>query len=391
MPPASSFFLYFLLVRRILLAAFLLCPGLMLRAEEPRDEPAGFIPRISVFVPEGQAEIRLSKLVRSSLYETQFDYDFVSGDIGAFLRYKYYGSRQSFTLSAFDRVSFAALESLSLGYDRVRGLSGFVRRPVGLYGRLVLLTEVDRYNVSKPDKPNENADDGRTNLFAKVGFQWGTEDDNFGNRISGDPNDRIKNLFTVARSFAPGGRGLSLGVTYGAPVLDYDYLKVEGEAIQAFDIGRGRLVGRLHGGCFPLKPLAAPGEPTAGLPYQIPATEYFSLGGRDALKGLREAPFGTEEVHVTIEAFLPVFVARNAEFLKVSWDTLYAVVYAGTGNAGVGGSVYTRLGDWRQDAGIGFEVSLRVLRYRVFASALAAREIGGPGSPRFLMTIRTVN
>lgn len=378
-------------VRRALLAAALLFAALAAAAEEGREENPGFIPRIAVYVPEGQAEIRLSKLVRSSLYETQFEYDFVSGDIEAYLRYKYYGSRQSFTLSAFDRVSFAALESLSLGYDRVRGLSAFVRRPVGLYGRLVLLAEADRFNVSQAGAPHENVDDGQTNLFGKVGFQWGTEDDNLGNRISGDPNDRMKNLFTVARSFGPGRRGFSLGVTYGSHLLDYSYLKVEGEAIQAIPLGRGRLVGRLHAGFFPYKPVGTSPAPPGGLPYLIPATEYFSLGGRDALKGLREAPFGTEEVHVTVEAFLPVFVARNAEFLKVSWDTLYAVLYAGAGSAGVGGSVYTRFREWRQDAGVGFEVSFRVLRYRVFASALAAREIGGSGSPRFLMTIRTVN
>ena len=360
-------------------------------ADAPRGELAGFIPRIAVYVPEGQAEIRLSRLVRSSLYETQFEYDFVSGDIEAYLRYKYYGSRQSFTLAAFDRVSFPALESLSLGYDRVRGLSAFVRRPVGLHGRLILLAEVDRFNVSGAKKPHEAADDGRTNLFGKAGFQWGTEDDDFANRISGDPNDRVRNLFTVTRAFGPNGRGLSLGVTYGAPLLDYEYLKVEGEAVQALDIGRGRVVGRLHAGFFPYKPEDPDGEPSTGLPYRIPAAEYFSLEGRDALRGIRDGPFGTDEVHLTLEGFVPVFVARNAEFLKASWDTLYAVAYAGAGNAGMGREVYTRLGDFRYDAGIGFEVSLRVLRYRVFVSALAARSLGRSGSPRFLMTVRTVN
>ncbi len=363
-----------------------------LAAEEPAaEELPGYIPRVAVFVPEGQAEIRLSKLVRSSLFETQFDYDFVSGDIAAFLRYKYYGSRQSFTLSAFDRVSFAALETLSLGYDRVRGLNGFVRRPVGLYGRLVLLAEVDRFNISNPDDPQEATDDGKVNLFGKVGFQWGTEDDDFGNRISGDPNDRVNNLFTVTRSFGPGGRGLSLGVTYGAPVRDFEYLRVEGEAVQSLRTGRGRLVGRVHAGFFPYKPAGSPDESSAGLPFQIPAREYFTLGGRNALKGVRDAPYGTDEIHATVEAFVPVFVGKNAEFLKASWDTLYAVVYAGTGNAGVGREVYTRLGDWRHDAGVGFEVSLRIGRYRVFVAALAAQELGRSASPRFLMNLRSVN
>lgn len=372
--------------------ALLLIAASPLVAEEPgRDELPGYIPRVSVFVPEGEAEIRLSKLVRSSLFETQFDYDFVSGDIAAYLRYKYYGSRQSFTLSAFDRVSFAALESLSLGYDRVRGLSGFVRRPVGLYGRLILLAEVDRFNVSSPDDPQEAADDGKVNLFGKVGFQWGTEDDDFGNRISGDPNDRVKNLFTVARSFGPGGRGLSVGVTYGAPVRDFEYLRVEGEAIQSVRTGRGQVIGRVHAGFFPYKPPGPPEASSAGLPFRIPAGEYFSLGGRNALKGVRDAPFGTDEFHATVEAFVPVFVGKHAEFLKASWDTLYAVVYVGTGNAGVGREVYTRLGEWRHDAGLGFEVSFRIRRYRVFAGALAAHELGRSASPRFLMTLRSVN
>jgi hypothetical protein len=372
--------------------ALLLIAASPLVAEEPEaEELPGYIPRVAVFVPEGQAEIRLSKLVRSSLFETQFDYDFVSGDIAAYLRYKYYGARQSFTLSAFDRVSFAALESLSLGYDRIRGLSGFVRRPVGLYGRLILLAEVDRFNISSPDDPQEASDDGKVNLFGKVGFQWGTEDDDFGNRISGDPNDRVKSLFTVARAFGPGGRGVSVGITYGAPVRDFEYLRVEGEAIQSLGVGRGRLVGRVHAGFFPHKPEGPPGESSAGLPFQIPAREYFSLGGRNALRGLRDAPFGTDELHMTAEAFVPVFVGKHAEFLKASWDTLYAVVYVGTGNAGVGREVYTRFGDWRHDAGLGFEVSFRIHRYRVFAGALAAHELGRSASPRFLMTLRSVN
>jgi hypothetical protein len=88
---------------------------------------------------------------------------------------------------------------------------------------------------------------------------------------------------------------------------------------------------------------------------------------------------------------VPVVVGRNAEFLKASWDTLYAVGYVGMGTFGYGRTVYTHLVESRQDAGVGFEVSFQLLRYRVFASALAVRAVGGPGDPRFLMTLRTVN
>ena len=114
-----------------------------------------------------------------------------------------------------------------------------------------------------------------------------------------------------ARTFGPGGRGLSLGVTWGVPVLDYSYLKVEVEAIQAADVGKGRLVARLHSGFFPYRPEGNPDDSVPGHPHRIPAGELFTLGGRDALRGLRDAPFGTDELHLTVEAFVPVFVARN--------------------------------------------------------------------------------
>jgi hypothetical protein len=73
-------------VRGALVVTALLLTALHLGAEEPRDELLNIIPWVAFYVPEGQAAIRLSKLVRSSLYATEFEYGFVSGDIAAFHR-----------------------------------------------------------------------------------------------------------------------------------------------------------------------------------------------------------------------------------------------------------------------------------------------------------------
>ena len=100
----------------------------------------------------------------------------------------------------------------------------------------------------EPDNPRGARDDGRTNLFAKAGFQWGTEEDDFGNRISGDPNDRVRNLFTMSRTFGPGGRGVSLGLTWGVPVADYQYLRLEGEAVTRCTNSPSRMPGMVT--CF---------------------------------------------------------------------------------------------------------------------------------------------
>src|SRR5690242_18805787 len=44
------------------------------------------LPSVNVYLPEGQATIRLRKLIRNVLFESQIDYRFVNGDISTFLR-----------------------------------------------------------------------------------------------------------------------------------------------------------------------------------------------------------------------------------------------------------------------------------------------------------------
>lgn len=355
--------------------------------EKPSD--SGLIPRLNLYLPEGQADFRLSKLIKNSLFENQFDYDFVSGDIAAFLRYKYYGVEQTLTISAFDAVRFRSFERFSQDYDRVRGVNTLLRRPLGYQKRLSFLWEFDRLSYSSNQN---NPDNDRTNVYAKLGYQAGTAEDYLSNQISGDPNDRIRNLFTAYREIGPNGYGFSVAVTYGLPVASFQYVKAEMAALKILDFGGNhRLIGRVHAGFFPFRPYGSPQNSSNDLPYRIPGYELFQLDGRDNLKGYRSGDRATNEVHMTLEGFVPVFINRNASFMKLTWNTLYAVLYTGAGNLGNDSKTFTALGDWKQDVGVGFEVSVSYRRFQVFFSGLVARAVEGGGSPKLLFTLRSVN
>jgi hypothetical protein len=357
--------------------------------QPPHADDSGLIPRLNLYLPEGQADFRIGKLIKNSLFENQFDYDFVSGDIAAFLRYKYYGTKQTLTLSGFDAVRFKSFERFSQDYDRVRGLNFLLRRPLTYQRRFSILTEFDRLSYSTAQ---QNQDNNRTNVYVKVAYQAGTGEDYQSNQISGDPNDRIRNLFTAYREIGPNGRGFSLAVTYGLPVASFQYVKAEMAALQILDFGHNlRLVGRMHAGFFPFRPYGAPESSSNGLPYRIPGYELFHLDGRDNLKGLRDGTRGTNEIHFTVEGFVPVFINRNSSFMKLTWNTLYAVAYAGTGNLGDTSKTFTLARDYKQDIGVGFEVSVSWRKYQVFFSGLAARVIQEGGPPKFLFTLRSVN
>jgi hypothetical protein len=210
--------------------------------------------------------------------------------------------------------------------------------------------------------------------------------------VSGDKTDRIRNLFTVYRDIGPNGRGLSLAVTYGIPIASFNYLKAEGEALQVLDLPKNRrLVGRIHVGFFPYKGTTDPAESSAGKPYRIPGGELFRLDGRENLKGSKSGDRGVNEIHLTLEGFTPIFRNKNANFLKVTWNTLYAVGYIGTGNLGDESRIFTKFSDWKQDVGLGAEVSFSYRNYQVFVSGLVARVIQESGSPKFLFTLRSVN
>jgi Omp85 superfamily domain len=360
-------------------------------APAPEPEKSSVFPSINVYLPEGRADIRLVKPIRNSLFENQIDYNFVSGDISAFLRYKYYSRSATSTFSFFDSIEFEELERFSNEFSRTRGALYLQRRPLNFYNRLYGLLQFDRLTFSRPiDHPDAN----RTNVYIKLGYQFGTPSDERSNAVVGEARDRIFNLFTAYREVGPRGRGLSVAATWGFDFLggDYRYVKAEMEALQAIALPkRNRLVLRLHGGYFPYKKrVREEFDPLRGTPFSIPRYELFKLNGRQELKGYRGTERGPNQVHLTAEHVVPIFTEPPRRIFGLDWTSLYAVGYVGTGNVGNETSIYTELSDYKVDVGAGFEAALSWRRYRAFLGILAAKTlVNDVGGGRILVTLKT--
>src|SRR5437016_3424446 len=65
----------------------------------------------NIYLADGRASIRLRKLIKNVLFESQIDYKFVTGDISTFLRYKYYAQNFTYKIGVFDSISFGAIGS----------------------------------------------------------------------------------------------------------------------------------------------------------------------------------------------------------------------------------------------------------------------------------------
>jgi hypothetical protein len=354
-------------------------------------EKTGIIPDVNVYLPEGRADIRLLKPIRNSLFETQINYNFVSGDISAFLRYKYYGRRATSTFTFFDTIEFEELEQFSNDFSRTRGALYLQRLPINYYNRLYGLLEFDRLTFSRPvDHPDAN----RTNIYTKFGYQFGTPSDERSNAVVGEARDRVFDLFTAYREVGPRGRGVSVAATWGFDFLggDYRYIKTEMEALQAIALPRRhRLVLRVHGGYFPYKKrVLEEFDPELGTPFSIPRYELFRLNGRQELKGYRGTERGPNVAYLTTEYAVPVFTEVPRRFLGIDWTSFYVIGYSGAGNVGNETSVFTSLSDYKVDVGVGFESALSFLRYRAFLGVLAAKTVvNGVGGARLLITLKS--
>ena len=87
------------------------------------------------------------------LFEGQVRYAFVSGDIRAFLRYRYYGYNRTTQVEVFDDISFGRLQSLSNRFDRTRGVNLFLEWPHSYSFRTFALGEIDRISSNQQPVP----------------------------------------------------------------------------------------------------------------------------------------------------------------------------------------------------------------------------------------------
>ncbi len=381
------------------------------------------LPNVNIYLPEGQASVRLRKLIRNVLFESQIDYEFINGDISTFLRYKYYARNYTYRIGVFDSIEFPDLGSSSdEEFERVRGGLFLVSIPKDYNHRYFFLAQDDQLTFGDLTRP----DNRTSNIYAKVGYQYGTQFDERMNSIVGEQRGRITPVLTAFRDIGPQKTGFAAATTQAANIwsADYKYTKFEAEGLRRFDVSSTSFVfSRLHVGSFlkreqmanrdsrcdtfengdpVIEDLNGDGEVskeeqfTNWECYAIPQYELFRLGGREALKSIRsnDGALGTHEVHLTNELFVPVFRNKDYRIGAVHWNTLYGIGYLG---AGVAGFTTNQLTDTKRivvDAGIGTESAITYRDWDVYLSVIYAHPIRKPDdvdkNNGFRFSIRTV-
>ena len=372
------------------------------------------LPSVNIYLPEGQASIRLRKLIRNVLFESQIDYEFVNGDISTFIRYKYYARNFTYRIGLFDSIEFPDLASTNdKDFERVRGGLLLVGVPKDYNNRYFLLLQNDLLTFGDTLRP----DDQTSNIYTKIGYQFGSQFDERLNSIVGEQRGRLTPVLTAFRDIGPQKISLAAAVTQAANVLsaDYTYTKFEAEGLRRFDLTATSFIfSRLHLGTFlareevPLDMLPPPRDrdedgdideddktPEWEL-YQIPQNELFRLGGREALKsvGADDEAIGTQEIHLTNELFVPIFRNKNYDVGPLTWNTLYGIGYVGAGLVGFDFEDLTDVGNGVVDVGIGTESAITYQDWEIYLSVLAAHPVVKPdeldGGTKVRFSIRTV-
>lgn len=381
------------------------------------------LPNVNVYLPEGQASVRLRKLIRNVLFESQIDYEFINGDISTFLRYKYYARNYTYRIGVFDSIEFPDLGSSSDDtFERVRGGLFLVTVPKDYNHRYFFLAQDDQLTFGDLQRP----DNRTSNIYVKAGYQYGTQFDERMNAIVGEQRGRITPVLTAFRDIGPQRTGFAAAITQATNIwsADYKYTKLEAEALRRTDVTTTAFFfTRLHVGTFLkrnemenrdsrcddlengnpiIEDLNDDGEVsdeeefTNWECYAIPQYELFRLGGREALKGIRsnDSAIGTHEVHLTNELFWPVFRNKDYRMGAVHWNTLYAVGYVGAGTVAFTTDQITDSKRLVVDVGLGTESAITYRDWDVYLSVLYAHPVRRPDEIEkgrgFRFAIRTV-
>jgi hypothetical protein len=399
-------------------------PGVLSDAASGAYERREALPSVNIYLPEGQASIRLRKLIRNVLFESQIDYEFVNGDISTFLRYKYYARNYTYRIAVFDSIEFPDLTSDDAQeFERVRGGLLLIGVPKDYYNRYFFLLQNDRLTFGDVNRP----DDKKNNIYMKVGYQYGTQFDERMNAIVGEQRGRVTPVLTAFRDIGPQRTGLAAAITQASQVAtgDYKYTKLELETLRRFDLtstsfifsrlhmgtflGRQDLEGRDarcdvfdEGGTVVEEDLDDNGEIEGAEKfmawecYAVPQYELFRLGGREALKSIsgNDTAVGTSEIHLTNELFVPIFRNRDYKVGALHWTTLYGVGYLGAGTVGFLNDQITSSDRLVVDAGIGTESAIRFQDWDVYLSIVYAQPIIRPDEidkgRGFRFAVRTV-
>jgi hypothetical protein len=366
------------------------------RVAENLDEEPGrprnlLIPNLELFFPEGDFELRLRRLQNRVSFEGQVNYNFIDGDISAYLRYRYYGYRRAYRFGVFDTLEFRDFQN-SDEFERVRGGLFLAQWPHSYNHRTFLLTEVDNITTNQ-ERAQTNGQVSSVNTFVRLSFQVGTPDDDRSNAIIGEDRAEVLRLFTPYRKIGPGDWGATTALTWGFDFLggEFDYVRLEAQGLKRFELPRSSfLFGRLRAGTFLRK--ASNPDPVSDDPrdaFLIPRREFFRLDGRENLKGLGRRVRGTDEINTTWELLWPWFVEDNRRHLGADWQTWYWVAYSGYGIAGFDRSIYSDFSNYVVDVGLGFQSSFQVKQYTLFFSALLAQELDPDADLELRLSIKS--
>jgi hypothetical protein len=385
-------------------------PPILSRAAGGAYDRRESLPLFNLYLPEGQASVRLRKLIKNVLFESQIDYKFVNGDINTFLRYKYYARDYTYKIAVFDTIGFADIGSTSTQeFQRVRGGLFLAEVPRDYNHRYFWLVQDDRLTFGDVT----TVDNRKNNVYTKFGFQYGTQFDEHLNSIVGESRGRITPVLTAFRELGPQKLSFAAALTEAARFStgDYKYTKLETEALRRWDVTpTSFVVTRAHLGTFLTKSTVRDwctrnqfpqtcgrGTPPVGATavdpiqrYSIPAYEMFDMGGRDGLSGVKSTneSAGTNEVHITNEYFVPVFRNRDYRTYALHWNTLYGIGYLGAGVVSIAGTQRHTI-----DAGLGTEASFTVRDFDVLLSVLYARPVNpdaGLKRSKIRFSIRTI-
>ena len=371
------------------------------------------LPSVNLYLPEMEASVRLRKLIKNVLFESQINYEFINGDISTFLRYKYYARNYTYRLGVFDAINFPDVTSddSTRRFERVRGGLFLLGVPRDYNNRWFWLLEDDSLSFGDVNRP----DDRKSNLYTKIGYQYGTQFDERMNSIVGEQRGRITPVLTAFREIGPQKTGLAAAITQsaGAAGGDYTYTKFEAEGLRRFDVSSTSFVfSRLHVGTFlardEVKPPPAPRDRNGDgkiddqdvTPqwefFDIPQAEFFRLGGREALKSIKsnDDSLGTHEVHLTNEYFFPIFRNKDYRVGPLYWNTLYGIGYVGAGAVAFKASDLVKGDRAVVDAGIGTESAITFRDWDIYFSVIYAKAIRKPDDidegNGFRFAIRTV-
>lgn len=357
----------------------------------------------NVYLFDGQGSIRLRRLIRNVLFETQINYQFVDGDISTFLRYKYYARHFTYRIGVFDSIEFPEVGSSSTNeFERVRGGLLLIGVPKDYSNRYFFLLQDDRLTFGEL----ANVDNRKNNIYTKIGYQYGTQFDERMNAIVGETRGRITPVLTAFRDIGPQRTGLAMAVTQALRVAhaDYKYTKFDAEVLHRTDItARSFVFSRLHAGTFfgyndvcDNSPAADCKDATSPIErYSIPRYEMFPLGGREALKSIpgEDDAIGIHEVHLTNELFVPIFRNRDYKIGPLHWNTMYGIGYLGAGTAALDYDQLSNTDRFVVDAGIGTESAITIRDFDVYFTVIVATGLHAPDGlkrTKARFSIRTV-